>query len=311
MGRPILLYGLAPLVNASFESDAGGTAPSGWDTSQSVNASQQVVADVFHSAGPGIPSARAMRQHVVDGTAGNKAVALQRFQLADVLAVLKAEGGELAAGAAFRPGLSEAMANGILKLAQYQGGTATIGSGTLLTPPASRSWVTAGPGWFLKWTAQEVHASCDWLELSLRYELVEPFVSGAFAWWDRVFCGGLVELQKRFRQWRPRTDPGLAINQGDGVAEIVRVRQVRSDVDVRLVNLLHGSDDELAVRRFVRWLETGTGFLAMWADSDDLTNAGRHYQRLAHVDDLRIDFPPGVLRRDYDFRFVAPAEGTG
>lgn len=311
-GFPLILFGLAPLVNPSFEDDADAAAPSGWNTSLSVNPSQEVDTAQYHSAGHGLPSTRSLKQNVLSGTGGNQAVAAQRFQLPELLPILKEDGGELGATAAIRFAGNPAVANAALELRQFQGGSSTIGSGTPLTAPSTRSWLSGGPDWFLRVTAQGVHASTDWIELRLVYGLAGGYSVAADAWWDRVFCGGLVDLTKRFRRFRARPRLGIALNEGDaGAVEVVRYSKVRTEIEIEAVNLLHDTPDELALRRLQRWLESGAGTLAMWTDRDVLTNAGRHYQRLVHDDRAQVEWPAGVLRRNYDFRFIAPVEGVG
>ena len=310
MSFPLIVYGLAPLTNADFETDADEAAPTGWTTTSSVNPLQAVDTAEFQSAGHGIPSTRGLRQNVVDATAGNKAVALQRFQVVDVLTILKESGGELAAVASLKAAAQIGYLNAAIKLAQYQGGTSAPASGTLLTPPAERSWRSAGPEWFLALTAHEIHANADWIELSLEYVL-GTFDATADVWWDRAMCGGLVDILRGTRRWSPRVDLGYAVNEGDaGEVEVVKIHNPRTRLDVEFRNLIEGSTDELALRRFNRWLEQAPGRLAIWGDRDKLTNAERHYQRAVHDPRLRVNYPRGPTRRTYRFRLIAPGEGT-
>lgn len=315
MGSPLFLYGLLPLANPSFEADLDGAAPSSWDTAASVTPDQTVTASVYHSAGHGIPSARSLRQNTTSGAGGAKAVARQRLQAPALLAHLKASGGELGVAACLRGDTSTAIQNASILVLQYQGGSASFGSGTALTAPSDRTFDAGGSDWLLRVRAQGVHASTDWLEVWLQYAPTFGFSAGADAYWDRVFAGGVVDLTKRPRLWKPRVDNGLAINEGDGSVETLRVRKPRTEIDAQWTNLLEDvpasrRQDADALARFERWLEECTGTVAVWADRDELTNRGRHFQRVVVSEDVRLDFPRGILRSEYTFRFIAPSEGV-
>lgn len=312
MSTPLILYGLLPIENPRFEDDANGAAPSGWDSTGSVNPDQSVSTAEYQSPGPGLPSTRSLRQNVTDATGGNVAKVRQRFQPTALLEYLKAEGGELALAGVVKGALPLGLTNATVVLAQYQGGTSTLGSGTPLAAPASRSWVEGGPTWSLKLTAQELHADAEWIEVELRYTITAGYDAGADAYWDRVYCGGICDLWKRPRSWRSKVSAGFGVNRGDaGAVEVVRVRRPRSEIDAVWTDLLVDSDDEVALSRFVRWAETdAAGLVAVWRDRDLLTNASGHVQRAVLDPDYKLEFPRGVLRRDYGLRFLATSEGA-
>jgi len=310
MGKPMILWGLAPLSNPSFESDADLVAATGW-TAGGVNPDQNVVASMAQSPGHGIPSVRGYRQNVTSGTAGNKALLTQRFQLPAVLEILKADGGELAAAASLNAADGVGLSNASILIEQYSGGSSTIGSGSLEAAPASRAWRTAGPDWFLQVAAVEIHADTEWIELSLVYDIATAgYGVSSHAYWDRVLCGGLCDLTRNPRRWRPELQRGDAINRGDAVVEVVRTRKPNTRIDIEWRNMFEGQPDELALRRFNRWSESEAGTIAIWGDRDELTNAGRHYD-LAVVDPrFRLDYPIGALRRNYRWRIEAIGQGV-
>lgn len=311
MGFPLMLFGLAPIVNSSFEADAGGAAPSGWEIASSVNGVNSVSSTEFHSAGAGIPSARSLKQNVTAGTAGNKAVARQRFAPTDLLALLKLTGTELAAAAMFNPATQDAHTNATLTLEQYSGGSATPGSGALVAPPFTRSFEAGAFPWILKVTAITIDPATVWVDLVLRYDLVAGYAAGNDVWWDRVFLGGLLDLHKGFRKVDPVLMAGYSANEGDGSLEIVRTRRPRTELGLQLGNIADGCEDDLQIKAFMRWMHgSAPGPLALWVDREQHTNVGRHFQLCYQDPKFKIDLPSGFLRANYDFDLVAPSEAA-
>lgn len=315
MGRPLILYGLAPLLNASFEDDADGVdPPTGWGDA-SVNGQNAVSETYFQSAGSGIPSSKSVRQNVDDGTAGNKAILTQRTAIPNLLEVLVAEGAEIAAVASIRPESQVGLENAFLRLRPYDStGTSTVGSGSELTLLSSRRFLSAGPEWFLEVSAAKLPSGTSWVDLELQYDIARPggYSATGSVWWDRVFLGGLVDLNRGFHgRITAELEPGVNANEGDGVFELVRTRRPKTRLDVALENVLNLSDDDAAMRAFVRWLGSGVGKIAVWRSRDDLTNWGRHFQSCKLDRKLRIRNPEGLLRDDYNLRFLALSEGLG
>lgn len=315
MNKPLILYGLLPVANASFEADAELAAPSGWSTALGANQHNEVTATEAQSAGDGIPSAKSLRQ-AVDNTSGAKAIAAQRFAVADypVLDLVRNEGVELALTASFKPANQWALDHGDLRIRQYDAtGSATVGTGALLTAPSDRRADSAGPGWYLAMRAVELHADAAYLDLELRLDWVASsgWVSGSYAYWDRVLCGGLVDLHKGFRGGMDeQQDSGFVVNHGDGVAEIVRLTSPETRIDCDFRNVEPGTTADLHLKAFNRWVAHQQGFLALWGDRDYLTNRDRHFQRCYHDPKFKVQYPEGYVRRNYAFRFVAPSEGT-
>ncbi len=311
MGFPLILFGLAPLVNSSFESDAGGAAPSGWDTAASVNGISLVSSAEFHSAGDGLPSARGLRQNTSSGTAGNKAIARQRVALPELLPIIREAGTEIALAAMFKPTDQRAADNATLVLEQYSGGTSAPGSGALLPPPFSRSFSCGEGNWVLRLAAAAPDPAAAWLDVVLRYDLTAGYNAASDAFWDRVFLGGLVDLHKGFRKIDPEPTAGYAANEGDGAVEIVRTRRPMTKLDLQLANIAHGCEDDLQLKALRRWLAGPLpGTLALWVDREQHTNAGMHYQRVYQDPKLKIEIPPGFLRTHYGFELTAPSEAA-
>lgn len=318
MGFPLLLYGLQSLSNASFETDAdGATTVTGW-TAGGVANTQEVTVDDAHAPSLSLAGTKSVRQGVVDGTGGNNATLRQRIAVDSdlarvirsgsdgeigVVAMLKAEGG------------AAAFSNARIELLQYQGGTATIGSGTPLSPASSR-WTTSGGSslddyWSLGLRASSLHASADYLEVSLEFDIARGGYDGSTILWDRVFVGGVVDIDRRPRESDPRAEPGVAANEGAGGAlELVRTIDPSARIDVVWTNILRGSDEEAELLRLERWLEIGSRPIAAWLDRDELSVAGRHWEKLYHDDRVSIRFPRGVLRRDFSFRFFSVGQGV-
>lgn len=312
MGKPLILYGLAPILNPSFEDDADLAPPSSWEDA-SVNGVNEVSATYFQSPGQGLPSARSCRQNVSSGAAGNKAILRQRLEISELLALLGEDDGELAAVASLRADNQTGLDNAILYVRQYDSsGSSSPGTGVLLTAPAERSALHAGTEWYLKLTAVKLHADTAWVDVELVYDIaVDGYDASGSAYWDRVMLGGLVDLDKGLTgRFRVQVESNVAANEGDGVIETVRTMRPRSRIDAELENILPFTDNDRALEAFERWIAGGTGTLAIWRDRDELTNRGRHFELCILDKNLTIDIPAGLRRDNYQFRFWAPAEGT-
>lgn len=313
MGKPMILYGLLALSNASFEDDADGTdPPTGWNDTASVNGVNETDDAQYHSAGEGLPSAQSVRQNVSSSTPGNKAVLRQRLAVSGLPGFVQAEQEvEVAFVAMGRAASPTAAANASVGLAQYSGGTSTPGTGTPQTAPRQRSFKAGAEGtWLLHVVAATLHASTVWLDVSLEYALGTYGATDHF-WWDRAMVGCLCDLERGLRRLDPMQETGVEINEGDGVVEAVRTRKPSTRLDLEVRNVLEGGKDWDAWLHFLRWANgDAPGRLALWGDRDYHTNARRHYQ-LATVDKrVRVRYPVGVARRDYRFRLICPSEGA-
>lgn len=314
MGRPMLLYGLLPLVNGSFEDDAA--SPAGW-TASGTGAVHTIVSDPVQSAGDGIPSARALRQTVVDGTAGNKAVLTQRLDLAGWPAWLRTgaagpDAPELAAVAMLHGTDAPAQRMARLRLRQYgdPGATTTPGSGTEITTAHARRAEHGEDLWVMRLAATTVDSAAIFVDVELSFDPAgETYNGESAATWDRVFVGGLVDLARGFRKFDLSTDPGFEVNEGNGTVEFVKVRKPRTEITAELTSVAEGSAEDLALKRMVRWLAGSTpGPLVLWQDRNLHTNETRHFQRVVWADKIGPKYPPGVVRRNYALKLVAPSE---
>jgi len=313
VNKPLILYGLLPIANNSLEVDGELAAPSSWDTSLSANGANEVTAGEAQSAGDGIPSLKSLRQSV-SNVASAKAIAAQRFAVADypLLDLVRDEGMELALAASLKPANQWAWEHADLRIRQYDAtGTATVGTGALLTAPSDRRFDAAGPDWYLVVRAVELHADTAYIDVELRVDWASTWIAASYAYWDRVLCGGLVDLQKGFRGGQShQQDSGFEVNHGDGVAEIVRLSGPQTQIDADFRNVEPETPMDLQLKAFNRWVAHQQGFVALWGDRDYLTNRDRHFQRCYHDPKFKVDYPEGYVRRDYRFRFVAPSEGT-
>ena len=314
MGRPLILFGLGPIANASFETDAAGIdPPTGWGDA-SVNGINAVDAVEYQSAGTGLPSAKSLKQNVDDGTAGNKAVLIQRPEMAGLIAALLEADAELAVLASIKPESQIGLDNAFLRIRPYDAtGTSTPGSGNELTLTSERRFRAAGPIWFLEVSAGKLPAGTTWVDVEVAYDIARASYSAtASVWWDRVMVGGLVDLDRGFQgRITAELETGVRANEGDGVFEMVRTSSPATEIEAELRNILHLTDDDAAMDAFAAWLGADVGKVAFWRSRDELTNRGRHFQACYHNADLRVRTPEGILRDDYRLRFRAPAEGLG
>ncbi len=309
MGHPLILYGLVDLVNPSFETVG---AIDGWDVVASVSGVNSVSTTVYQSAGDGIPSLQSLRQNVAGSAVGNKAICRQRVAIASLPAYVKEGVVEVAAVASLKVARGIAARNAVLRLVQYDSsGSAAPGSGVVLASPKERRFECGGPDWSLRVSAQIIHANAAYLDVELVYDIgLGGYDAAADAWWDRVFLGVLIDMHKGFRTFEIDVETGYEANVGNGVAEIVHMIQPSSRIDIDVVNLIEGvQDDAVQFEQFSRWLASpDAGFLALWGDRDQLTNARRHFQQVYQDPSFSLKYPPGLARRNYSFRFIAPAE---
>jgi len=168
-------------------------------------------------------------------------------------------------------------------------------------------------------TAQKIHASAAYLDVALVYDIATgAYDANAHAWWDRVLVGVLIDLHKGFRAFDIDVDAGYEANAGMGVAEIVKIAVPQSRIDIDFVNAFEdlgegGTTDaarsSLQLEQFSRWLAgPDASLLALWGDRNQLTNARRHFQMAYQDPSFSIEYPPGMARRNYSFRFIAPSE---
>jgi hypothetical protein len=316
MGKPLVLYGQPNLLNHSFESDADEAAPSDWDiASYSNNGENKVDTAFFHSAGVGYPSTRSLRQNINGANVTYSAVATQRIQADDLLTILKARDLEFGAAAMVRYGKPVAEKNASIELLQYQGTTLTIAEGTLKTPPSTRKFITGkGPEWLMYVVGQKLHADTNRIEIRLRYDIavVGDYDADADVWWDRVFMGGLIDFSKGLADYDTTGMTGYVVNQGDGVAELVKVYTSSADISIAINNIVEDSDLDNQIKGLQQLTGSDTpGKTALWVDRDKFTNGERHYQFLiADPKTPKIDYPKGFNRRNYKYKFLAYTEYT-
>ncbi len=327
MGAPMILYGLAPVANSSFEN---GTT--GWDiTTLRQNGESQISADQFQSAGDGIPSVQSLEQDVEDGTAGNKAVAAQRFRVNATATsdptieniFQKARDGdqEFAVAVSLHPETGIALLNSDVRLRFYEegGATMTVGSGVEVLESdgiESRKFTVAGPDWYTVVRAikipNTVVNAIGFVDIELRYDVDNAGFDGSSVYWDRVFFGVLCDLSKGVvGGLSPRQHLGMILNEGDGTAEIIKVHGPSCDVRAAMSNIMRGSPDDRSLLAFGRWMANVPGFFALWINRDHNTNNDLHFQRAIIERQWNPKYPAGVLRRNFTFRFFAPNEGLG
>lgn len=311
MGKPLILYGLTDLVNNSFEDTGAGLA--GWSTAGSVNGVQSSLAN-GHFIGDGIPSLRHLYQNTLSGTAGNKSKVSQRFTPKNLPLILDA-GLELAAVASFLAPKPLTLRNGTMTLTAWGNpgyNAAVPGSGTQYSHVSERSFMSGGPRWLLRCFACVPSSSVLGFDVTFTYD---PSIAGydpdGGAFWDRVLVGTLLDMDKGFRSIAYTVDGGHAVNEGGGAVEVVSLRQPSTQVDIELSNVYDDAELGEAFFQFTRWFASPyVGLLALWQDRDKLTNAERHFERLAHDPKLSIKYPEGWPRRNLSLRFIAATESV-
>lgn len=310
---PLILYSLGNLLNWNFEKNSDGEAPDDWDTSLSNNEDIEVDNTEYHSAGEGLPSTVSIRMNVDGANVSYEAVVAQRVQMDALLRIAKQTGGEIAVVAMARHAAPAVQNSVHLDMKQYDGTNLTVGEGTQKTPPAERKFVTGvGPEWFMYVTAQTLHADTDRIEVHLRYKLADTGDYGAsnYVWFDRVMVGGLIDFPKGMRGFDMVPEGGFAVNEGDGVVEIVKLTASKTDINITLANILEGSDYDMSIKRFLRTLASEEpGICAFWGDRGKFTNGERHFQRVVPSDSTpKIEYPGGFPRRMYKFKLTAFTE---
>lgn len=312
MGRPVIIYGVEELDNHSFEDDSPATdPPTDWDDSPSVNGINAVDAGHYISPGIGFPSVQSLRQNVTSSGGGNKAVLRQRVAAADAVGFLQQYGsGEIAAVAHLKPVDATASGNASIAIEQYSGGTATPGSGSLESSTA-RTITAVGDGtWELRAAVDDIDSATDWIDVLLKYEL-GSYGASSHAYWDRVYVGALLDMaDKGFRTIADRIKPGIAINEGDKVVEVVRYTATRTELDLEVRNvLLNQGTIDADLKRFMQWHETEfVGRVVIWVDRDRYHNSDHHFVNAYPDDRIRVRMPPGVERRRYNIRLNVNGE---
>ena len=313
MPRPLILYGLRTIDDWSFEEDAAGTMSlTYWEAAASVNGDVEVSSAQYHSAGDGLPSAQSLRQNVVDDTAGNISRIRQRLDISDLPSWAQDGVSELAIVAMKRSADQQAARMGYLDLRFYQSdGSATEGTGTETTPSSKRRFVTRGDDWRLAVCAAAIPSDAAYVDIELVFDPSRAtWAGGSHVWWDRVFCGLLADLERGFSEFDLDPDPGYRINPTGGEVEVVKLFPARTEIDLEISNVLEGTDEDDRLKRLMRWLYgSSPGQLAFWQDRDKHTNAERHFQRVVVDPRVQIEYPPGITRRQYELRLLAPREG--
>lgn len=318
MGAPLILYGLLPVANPSFDADP--TGPAGWTASGS-GAGHLVVSSPVHSAGDGIPSVLALQQCVSSAATGNRAVLTQRVSAAGIPSWMRVASGaaspltpEIGATAMLNASDGAAARCAALGLRQYVGGDATPGSGTEIVPAASRRVEYGLPGatWRMRLSAFALAPTAEWLDVELSFDpSCGGWRSSSLAVWDRVFVGFVLDLRRGFTKWDLETDAGIVLNQGNGTSEIVKLGRAFTTITAELGPLFAGTPDDASFKRFVRWNNgSAPGYMAVWLDRERHTNEDQHFQRAVWTDKRTPSYPPGILRRTYSLTLVAPQEGA-
>ncbi len=315
--KPLAIYDLFSIANWSFEEGVVGNAnvPSWQMTSGS--SYSNATDSVAQSAGDGLPSTKSARLSV---TASNgRAVIRQRFSLANLPSFMftdtpDADTPRLAVGAMFRPSDALAAINGVALLRLYSsvGSSSLPGSGAEITSGFEQSRVEHGSGaWSLRVTSTTLPTAAVWVDLELCYDPARGGYSAVSkVWWDRVFLGRLLDLDRGFAKWEVVPDNGFEVAIGDGAVEAVRVRGVpTSKVKCGFANVYDGSPDAKRIAYFRRWMAAGAGRLALWRDRTLFTNEEDHYQALIPSPSFTATLEKGVARRSYEWEFTAYTEG--
>lgn len=310
---PIILYGLVDLANPSFELDANGVVPTGW-TLGGTNGSSLVTTSRYHSAGNGIPSIKSLAQFTVSGSAGSMATARQRIAISDIPTVANGSGNvEFAVAAMLTGDSGAAFKNGAIYIYPYTGGTSTPGTGTPISGnPTRRMYCGETSEWMMLVAAQTIGAGMSWVDVELRSDIaIAGYVAGDRTYWDRVFAGALLDFPKGFASFEKSTELGYVANEGDGVVEMVRLRKPRTEIQCTINNIMPDTEFATALDQFTGWLDGDPpGLLAIWGTRNRFTNSERHWQKCYHDPKIKIEWPKGILRRNFSFSLVAPCEGS-
>lgn len=319
--RPLLVYYLRPITNWSFETaHTANTNPPGWDITGSVNGDLESQGTLFHSAGDGTPSLMALRQNVTGATAGNKSLCRQRISVASIPDWMRTgstdpnnTGLEFAVAAMFFGATELARQNAYITFKQFDGGTATVGTGTELTPARLRGFeCSSGAGWSLMVFAAPLRIGADYVDLEIGYDISRSgntYSADANAYWDRCFFGALADLERGFRRFDITGDPGYEINRGNGRLEIVKAESRSTEIEIEIRDVFEGSKDDAAYSSLWRHLAGDEpALLAIWQDRSLFTNATRHFQFCAVNPKQSVKYPAGVTRKDLTLKLIAAAE---
>ena len=312
MDKPIILYGLANLLNSSFE-ESTTSPPANWSTIFSVNQLQSLSTVEFHSAGIGIPSIHSHQQNVNNDTAGNVSFLSQRVQVDDLINIVRTNDQEIAVAAMVKLVEPGSASNVSLIINQFTDTTLTVGAGTSRTPPSERSFISGdGPEWLLYVTAQKLHADTNRLDIVLSYSIATSadYSAGANVFWDRVFVGGLVDFTKGIAEFTVTGQGGFSANIGDGVAELVRLHKPSTDLSILINNIVENTSLDLQLKSMMQMMGSDTPpEFAFWLNRHKHTNGERHYQRvILDSKTPRIQYPAGFIRRMYSLKGTAYSE---
>ena len=320
VNQPLFLVGLFPLLNHSFEDDADGVdPPTNWTKVLIVGGGKAEVDDFDpHSAGTGIPSAKSVAMSVTVGF--NDVIEIkQRVAIPNAIRDFA-----IATGVPISVITMTRMSNisesdfWFTYVSVYEGGTSTPGSGTLkgssgqaiLYHPASPTlpttqWHLTESGLVLN---KATHSAIDWLDVRINADSSSTNQTMNV---DRVFAGFRIgPFARGYASIRSRPDTGFRYNEGDGGAiEGVQVVKPSQVIDVRRPNILTVDADYALWQDLERFHNEIGGPIAFWRDVEQWTNDAEHVQR-AYIDpSYRVTYPPGIERRNFGFRIVAPSEG--
>lgn len=314
MGYPLLLYSLQDVLNPSFEDDDIGDPPSDWTVT-----TDDMLVDVQDE--PHIPGnhalsdVRSCRFRMTSPTGTMSANITQRIAVTDLNDLLYLYGGTY--GLVFMMKATSPVfitSNAIRVWAgAYQGGTTTIGSGTYKgLGPNLRGFVTGyGPQWFMYVTTFDPYEGVDYLDIQIGTIIANALYDASAYWYiDRVMLGGVIDFPKGVRTLKGDGDTGYELNQGDGVYEIVRTRNANSKLEIEITNVLECSDFDNQIRGYLASLAMSVPRrCAFWGDRDHHITAERHFEHLiTDPKQMKYTYEPGVARRTYSMRFLAPKE---
>ena len=308
--RPVLLFNLFDIVNRYFTVVSPGV--SGWDTTTlSVGGLHDDTTSVYQIPNPSV-TAKSVQQNVLN-VLDNTAVCVQRFDCVEMARVLSYHGGYFAAAAAVKHADANAEHNSRIHCKIFSGGTSAIDSGTEIVPEFEERSLNGTDEWKLDLHKIKMDATAEWAEIRLVYLLddVAYYDPDSFTYWARPFMGGIVDFQKKgFNSIKVIPDHGFNLNEGDGEVELVRIARPSSNLQVNVKNVLEGTDLDVDLKCLQEALSLATpGVCALWGNRTMLTNATRHYENvILDPTSPAFDYPPGVTRRNYKFKFIVPME---
>jgi hypothetical protein len=313
MGYPLLLYGLQDVQNYSFEDDVVGVSPSGWELDENYMTAE--VQEEAHVTGfYGIGENKSARTRITTPQAYMYVRISQRIAISDLRDVINPYNGQVAVVVMVKftdPLLEPSVA---IDSSQYSGGDGSVGSGAFKGLGLGyRGWITGcGPEWFMLVRVFELYDDAEYLDLRIGNSFSDTTYADltGYTYFDRVMVGGVIDFPKGVRELQGEGDAGYEINQGDGVFEIVRVRNASSTLSMTVANVLEGCDLDAQLQSyFASCAMDGPRKCAFWGDRDRFTVGTRHFSHLIpDPTQMKYQYEPGVSRRTYELRFIAPRE---